>query len=435
MIFQPIPKLQANQNSINKMKTSKNIRVRFAPSPTGALHIGGVRTALYNYLFAKKHNGSFVLRIEDTDQTRFVPNAEKYIIDALNWAGIPFDEGIGKNEKFAPYRQSERKEIYQKHIEILLEKGKAYYAFDSQEELEHLRKDKKNDKVNFMYNWSNRENLNNSIALPKEIVAEKLKNKTPFVIRFKNEPNEDLILNDKIRGEIKVNTSHLEDKILFKSDGLPTYHLANVVDDHLMEISHIIRGEEWLPSMALHILLYQSFGWEIPEFAHLPLILKPSGKGKLSKRDGDKFGFPVFPMNFTDEKTGEISMGYKEEGYSKEAFVNALAFLGWNPGDEKEIYSLEELIQDFSLERVNKSGAKFSIEKVKWFNQQHLQNKNSEELYTDFKPILEDKNISAEKQTVIQVLDLIKERAVFVKDFWELSHFFLKTQNHTLKSL
>jgi glutamyl-tRNA synthetase len=408
---------------------SKEIRVRFAPSPTGPLHIGGVRTALFNYLFAKKNNGTFILRIEDTDQNRYVANAEQYIIDSLNWCNIPFDEGPGKNEKFGPYRQSERKDIYKQYADFLIKNDKAYYAFDTTEELDTHRKDHEAKKKTFIYNWHNREKLNNSFTLSKDEVAKKIANGDKYVIRFKTPTNRILQMQDIIRGEIKIDTNLLDDKILFKSDGMPTYHLANIVDDHLMKISHVIRGEEWLPSMALHILLYEAFEWKTPKFAHLPLILKPVGKGKLSKRDGDKLGFPVFPLEYKNEKTGEISRGYREDGYFPEAVVNMLALLGWNPGTEQEIFNLDELIQVFELEKVSKSGAKFNPEKAKWFNQQHLQQKSNTELARLFLPIIKSKlDESAfnnlDIKYIEKVISLIKERAVFVDDFWELGNYF-----------
>jgi len=405
---------------------TENVRVRFAPSPTGPLHIGGVRTALFNYLFAKKHNGTFVLRIEDTDQTRYVANAEQYIIDSLEWCNIPFDEGPGKNEKFGPYRQSERKDLYKKYADQLIETGWAYYAFDTAEELDAHRKDHEEKGKTFIYNWHNRLKLNNSLALPADEVAAKINAGEKYVIRFKTPQDETLILQDEIRGTIKVETNTLDDKVLFKSDGMPTYHLANIVDDHLMEISHVIRGEEWLPSLPLHELLYRAFDWKAPKFAHLPLILKPVGKGKLSKRDGDKLGFPVFPLEYTNEQTGDVSRGYKEDGYFADAFINMLAFLGWNPGTEQEIFSLEELTEAFDLSRVSKSGAKFSPDKTKWFNQQYLQQKSNEELTALFLPILEEKGISTDKDQAEKVVSLIKERATFVADFWELSSFFFE---------
>lgn len=403
-----------------------NVRVRFAPSPTGPLHIGGVRTALFNYLFAKKYNGTFVLRIEDTDQTRYVANAEQYIIDALKWCNIPFDEGPGINEKFGPYRQSERKELYKKYADELIEKGWAYYAFDTAEELDAHRKNHEENGKTFTYNWHNREKLNSSLALSAEEVKAKLAAGNKYVVRFKTPQDETLILEDEIRGKIKIDTNVLDDKVLFKSDGMPTYHLANIVDDHLMEISHVIRGEEWLPSLPLHELLYKAFDWKAPKFAHLPLILKPVGKGKLSKRDGDKLGFPVFPLAYTNEQTGDISRGYKEDGYFADAFINMLAFLGWNPGTEQEIFSLEALVEDFDLSRVSKSGAKFSPDKTKWFNQQYLQQKSNKELAALYTDILTKKNITTEVEFTEKVVSLIKERATFVADFWELSSFFFE---------
>ncbi|WP_159949652.1 glutamate--tRNA ligase [Polaribacter septentrionalilitoris] len=403
-----------------------NVRVRFAPSPTGPLHIGGVRTALYNYLFAKKHNGTFVLRIEDTDQTRYVANAEQYIIDALEWCAIPFDEGPGKNEKFGPYRQSERKDLYKKYADQLIGTGWAYYAFDSSEELDAHRKQHEAEGKTFIYNWHNREKgrLVNSLVLSDDEVQQRINSGEKFVVRFKTPQDETLILEDEIRGTIKIDTNTLDDKILFKSDGMPTYHLANIVDDHLMEISHVIRGEEWLPSLPLHSLLYRAFGWESPKFAHLPLILKPVGKGKLSKRDGDKLGFPVFPLEYTNEVNGDVSCGYKEDGYFADAFINMLAFLGWNPGTEQEIFSLEELVKTFDLKRVSKSGAKFSPDKTKWFNQQYMQSKPDEELTDLYLPILAEKGIIAEKDYVQKVVSSVKERAIFIQDFWGLSSFF-----------
>jgi glutamyl-tRNA synthetase len=404
---------------------SDKVRVRFAPSPTGPLHIGGVRTALFNYLFAKKHNGTFILRIEDTDQNRYVANAEKYIVDALEWCNIPFDEGPSKNEKFGPYRQSERKDLYKQYADFLIESGNAYYDFDTTEELDFHRKDHEAKKKTFIYNWHNREKLNNSLSLSKEEVSKKLAKGDKYVIRFKTPTDEILVMQDIIRGEVKIDTNVLDDKILFKSDGMPTYHLANIVDDHLMEITHVIRGEEWLPSMALHILLYSAFDWKAPEFAHLPLILKPTGKGKLSKRDGDKLGFPVFPLEYLDEKKNEVSRGYREDGYFPEAMINMLAFLGWNPGTEQEIFSLEELIQAFSLDKVNKAGARFDLDKTKWFQQQYMQQKSDEDLTKLFKSIIVNKvKQSVDENYVTKVISLIKERATFVADFWDLSSFF-----------
>ena len=407
---------------------NSTVRVRFAPSPTGPLHIGGVRTALYNYLFAKKNNGTFILRIEDTDQTRYVANAEKYIIDSLNWCNIPFDEGPGKNEKFGPYRQSERKEIYKKYAEILLEKGWAYYAFDTAESLDFLRKEHEENGKTFIYNWHNRTKgkLINSLILTEEEVQKKIQNGDDFVIRFKSPQDEILEMEDEIRGKISIDTNTLDDKVLFKSDGMPTYHLANIVDDHLMEITHVIRGEEWLPSMALHILLYRAFDWKAPKFAHLPLILKPVGKGKLSKRDGDQLGFPVFPLAYKNDETGDVSRGYKEDGFFEDGLINMLALLGWNPGTEQEIFSLSELIQVFDLKRVSKSGAKFNPDKTKWFNQQYMQQKSVVELANLYKPILKEKGIEGDKNMIEKVVSLVKERAVFVADFWKLSNFFFE---------
>ncbi|GGK30518.1 glutamate--tRNA ligase [Yeosuana aromativorans] len=405
---------------------SNTVRVRFAPSPTGPLHIGGVRTALFNYLFAKKHNGTFILRIEDTDQNRYVEGAEQYIVDALNWCNIPFDEGPGKNEKFGPYRQSERKDIYADYAKQLIDSGHAYYAFDTAEELDFHRKDHEAKGKTFIYNWHNREKLTNSISLSKENVEKKLANGVDYVIRFKSPKDETLHLTDIIRGYIKIDTNILDDKVLFKSDGMPTYHLANIVDDHLMEITHVIRGEEWLPSLALHQQLYTAFGWNAPEFAHLPLILKPTGKGKLSKRDGDKMGFPVFPLEWVDPQTKDVSKGYKEEGYFAESVVNFLALLGWNPGTEQEIFSLHELVNAFELERVHKAGARFDPEKIKWFNHHYMQEQNNTQLAELFKAQHSSKLNSIDIGYIALVIGLIKERATFVSDFWELSHYFFK---------
>jgi glutamyl-tRNA synthetase len=403
-----------------------NVRVRFAPSPTGPLHIGGVRTALYNYLFAKKHNGTFILRIEDTDQTRYVKNAEQYIIDALKWCNIPFDEGPNTNEKFGPYRQSERKEIYKEYADQLIDIGWAYYAFDTSEDLDIHRKGHEKEGKTFIYNWHNREKgrLINSLVLSADEVQNRINTGENYVIRFKTPQDEILEMDDEIRGKITIDTNTLDDKILFKGDGMPTYHLANIVDDHFMEISHVIRGEEWLPSMPLHVLLYRAFGWNTPKFAHLPLILKPVGKGKLSKRDGDKLGFPVFPLAYTNEETNDISRGYKEDGYFADAFINMLAFLGWNPGTEQELFSLEALIQAFDLNRVSKSGAKFSPEKASWFQQQYMQTKEDALLTDLYIPILTKKGIDKDREYVQKVVSEIKERAIFVADFWDLSSFF-----------
>ena len=400
---------------------SKQVRVRFAPSPTGPLHIGGVRTALFNYLFAKKNNGVFYLRIEDTDQNRFVPGAEAYIMEALEWLGIAPSETVGKNEKFGPYRQSERKEIYKQYADQLINSGWAYYAFDTAEALDAHRKQHEAEGKTFIYNWHNREKLDTSLVISKEETEKRIAAGEDYVIRFKTPVNETLHLQDIIRGDIKFETNLLDDKVLFKSDGMPTYHLANIVDDHLMETSHVIRGEEWLPSMPLHSLLYKAFGWETPEFAHLPLILKPIGNGKLSKRDGDKMGFPVFPLEWKTEEG--ISSGYREKGFFPEAVVNFLALLGWNDGTEQEIFTLEELCEKFDLNRVHKAGAKFDPEKNKWFNHHYLQEQTNESLAKAFAPILVEKGI-ATSLDVLKIVSLIKERANFVSEFWELSDYF-----------
>ncbi len=401
-----------------------DIRVRFAPSPTGPLHMGGVRTALYNYLFAKQNKGKFILRIEDTDQNRFVSNAEQYITDSLAWANISPDEGPDHNELYGPYRQSERSAIYKKYIQELIDTGKAYYAFDTNTELNRLREQEESQKNVFAYNHKNRKELDNSISKGIEYALNKIKDGCEYVVRFKINPDINLELQDEIRGKMHVNTSVLDDKILFKSDGLPTYHFANIVDDHLMKISHVIRGEEWLPSLALHTLLYDAFDWEKPVFAHLPLILKPVGKGKLSKRDGDKLGFPVFALNYTNPANGDISKGYKESGYLPEAFVNMLALLGWNPGTEQELFDLEELVKTFSLERVSKSGAKFSPEKAIWFNHEYLKNKSYSELKPYYVSYLQNNNIAEDFELNHTIVDLIKERANFPADLWELSKYF-----------
>ncbi|MBU2974917.1 glutamate--tRNA ligase [Zobellia sp. B3R18] len=405
---------------------SQRVRVRFAPSPTGPLHIGGVRTALFNYLFAKKHGGDFILRIEDTDQNRYVKGAEQYIIDALNWCGLTFDEGPGLKGDFGPYRQSERKHLYKQYAEELITKGKAYYAFDTAEKLDAHRKDHEAKGKTFIYNWHNRLKLNNSLSFMPEEVQKRLDAGEDYVVRFLTPPDEKLQLKDRVRGTIEIDTNVLDDKVLYKSDGMPTYHLANIVDDHLMEITHVIRGEEWLPSLALHQQLYDAFEWQAPEFAHLPLIMKPVGKGKLSKRDGEKMGFPVFPLTWNE------SVGYKEAGYFSDAVVNFLALLGWNPGTEQEIFSLEELVDSFSLERVNKSGARFDPDKTKWYNQQYLQTKTNKELAGLYAEILESKSVSVgdkSKDYLEKVVGLIKERAVFVSDFWDLSDYFFQAPN------
>jgi len=403
---------------------SKQVRVRFAPSPTGPLHIGGVRTALFNYLFAKKNNGVFYLRIEDTDQTRFVPGAEAYIMEALEWLGISPEETVGKNEKFGPYRQSDRKDLYQTYADQLINSGWAYYAFDTPEALDALRKEQEAEGKTFIYNHTIREKLDTSLVISSEEVAKRIANGEHYVIRFKTPVDETLHLKDIIRGDVKFETSLLDDKVLFKSDGMPTYHLANIVDDHLMETSHVIRGEEWLPSMPLHVLLYRAFGWDAPEFAHLPLILKPVGNGKLSKRDGDKLGFPVFPLEWKTEEG--ISSGYREKGFFPEAVINFLALLGWNDGTDKELFSLEELVESFDLNRVHKSGAKFDPEKNKWFNHQYLIKQNNEDLAKSFTPILVEKGVDVSKYDITRIVSLIKERAHFVSEFWDLTDFFFQ---------
>jgi glutamyl-tRNA synthetase len=402
---------------------SQKVRVRFAPSPTGPLHIGGVRTALYNYLFAKKHGGDFVLRIEDTDSQRFVPGAEEYIIEALTWLGLQFDEGTHIGGKYAPYRQSERKEIYRKYVDILIEKGAAYIAFDTPGELASKRE----VVSNFQYDASTRGGMRNSLTLSKEEVQSLIDAGYQYVVRFRVEPDREVSVNDIIRGEVKYNSSVLDDKVLYKSaDHLPTYHLANIVDDHLMEITHVIRGEEWLPSAPLHVLLYQAFGWEetMPQFAHLPLLLKPEGNGKLSKRDGDRLGFPVFPLEWKDPHSGEISSGYRESGYLPEAVINFLALLGWNPGNDKEIMPMDELIRLFTLEKCSKSGAKFDYEKGKWFNHQYIQLRPDSEIANIFYPILEERGIDFPLDYVQTVVGLVKERVSFVKELWDQSSCF-----------
>lgn len=402
---------------------SQKVRVRFAPSPTGPLHIGGVRTALYNYLFAKKNNGDFILRIEDTDSQRFVPGAEEYIIEALTWLGLKFDEGTHIGGTHAPYRQSERKEIYKKYVDILIQKGAAYIAFDTPEELTAKRE----AVSNFQYDASTRGEMRNSLTLSQEEVQSLIDGGNQYVVRFKIEAGQEVLVNDVIRGEVKYNSSVLDDKVLYKSaDHLPTYHLANIVDDHLMEITHVIRGEEWLPSAPLHVLLYKAFGWEdsMPQFAHLPLLLKPEGNGKLSKRDGDRLGFPVFPLEWKDPQSGEISSGYRESGYLPEAVINFLALLGWNPGNDQEIMSMEELIQLFALEKCSKSGAKFDYEKGKWFNHQYIQLRPNSEIATIFYPILQDKGIESPLQYIETVVGLVKERVSFVKELWDQASFF-----------
>lgn len=417
---------------------TNRIRVRFAPSPTGPLHIGGVRTALYNYLFAKKHQGDMLLRIEDTDQLRLVSGAEEYIVESLKWCGINYNEGVGVGGPHAPYRQSERKGIYKEYALDLIEKKFAYYAFDTAEELDNLRKSHEAEKKTFQYDQKNRMHLNNSLTLPEAKVQELIESGAPYVIRLKIPENEKIVINDLIRGEVIFDSSLLDDKVIFKSDGLPTYHLANVVDDHLMEISHVIRGEEWLPSAPLHILLYRYLGWEndMPQFAHLPLLLKPDGNGKLSKRDGDRLGFPVFPLRWTDPKSGEISSGYRESDYIPEAFINMLALLGWNPGTEQEIFTMDQLIESFSLERVGKSGSKFSPEKAKWFNHQYIQMKTDEELAALFMPVLESKNIKTTPAFAAKICSLVKERITFSHEIWDqASYFFTAPAEYDAKSV
>jgi len=400
------------------------VRVRFAPSPTGPLHIGGVRTALYNYLFARKHSGTFILRIEDTDQTRFVGGAEEYIMEALKWSGITVDEGINEGGGYGPYRQSDRKKIYRQYADMLFDRGYAYYAFDTPGELEALRLESEKEGKTFIYGSKIRGKLKNSFSLSDVDWNSRLDNGDPYVIRFKMVADEEIHFHDIIRGHIVVNTDTLDDKVLFKSDGMPTYHLAHMVDDHLMKISHVIRGEEWLPSLPLHILLYRAFGWDPPLFAHLPLLLKPDGKGKLSKRDGDRMGFPVFPLFWP---YGETAKGYREEGYYPEAFVNMLALLGWNPGTEQELFSMDELIEAFSLERVGKSGSRFDPEKAKWFNHQYLQKKTNNQLALEFREFLRAKGYHCDMVRLEMLVSLVKERVSFVKDIWEQTDFFFKS--------
>ena len=426
----------------------RRTRVRFAPSPTGPLHMGGVRTALYNYLYAKQHGGDFILRIEDTDSQRFVPGAEQYIIEALNWCGIVPDEGVDADGKVvsvasekhphAPYRQSERRAIYRAYAEELVAKGWAYYAFDSSEELAARRASAEANGQTFIYNYETRATLRNSLTLPAEEVARLLEETTDWTVRFKMPCDRVVEMDDLIRGHVEVNTATLDDKVLWKrADELPTYHLANIVDDHLMEITEVIRGEEWLPSLPLHFLLYEAFGWTdtMPRFAHLPLLLKPVGNGKLSKRDGDKMGFPVFPLNWVNSD-GETYRGYREDGYFPEAFVNLLAFLGWNPGDEREILSMSELIDAFSLEHVSKSGAKFNPEKAKWYNKEYLRMKSSAELAALYEPILKAHGVVCDRAYVEKVIDVIKDRATFVADFWTAApYLFVAPTEYVEKDL
>ena len=403
--------------------SERRVRVRFAPSPTGALHIGGVRTALYNYLFAKQHNGDMVFRIEDTDSSRFVPGAEEYIIESFRWLGIPFDEGVSFGGKYGPYRQSERRAIYKKYVDQLLADGKAYIAFDTPEELEA----KRNEIKNFQYDAHTRGMMRNSLTLPKEEVEQLIADGKQYVVRFKVEPGEEVHVHDLIRGDVVIKSDILDDKVLYKSaDELPTYHLANIVDDHLMEISHVIRGEEWLPSAPLHVLLYRAFGWEdtMPQFAHLPLLLKPDGKGKLSKRDGDRLGFPVFPLEWHDPKTGEVSSGFREQGYFPEAVINFLALLGWNPGTEQELFTLDELVKAFDISKCSKAGAKFDFQKGIWFNHEYILKKRDDEIAQLFAPIVGGNGVEESLERVTQVVHMMKDRVNFVKELWPLCSFF-----------
>jgi len=400
------------------------VRVRFAPSPTGPLHIGGVRTCLYNYLFSKQHNGKLILRIEDTDQTRFAPGAEAYIVESFKWLGITFDEGVHIGGKHEPYKQSERMHIYKKYADELIEKGWAYYAFDTPETLDAKRKEAEAEKKTFQYDMTTRVNMCNSLTLSPEETAEKLKGN--FAVRFKYPENTEIFIHDLIRGEVKINSQLLDDKVLFKSDGLPTYHLANVVDDHLMEITHVIRGEEWLPSAPLHVMLYKAFDWQAPQFAHLPLLLKPDGNGKLSKRDGDRLGFPVFPLQWKDPVNGEIYSGYREGGYLPEAVNNFLALLGWNPGTEEEVMTMQQLVERFSLEKVSKSGAKFDLDKARWFNHYYIQQKPDAALAEIFAQQLAEKNIHPTIEKVEKAISLVKERVYYTTDFWNQSTFLFQ---------
>ena len=405
----------------------EEVRVRFAPSPTGALHIGGVRTALYNYLLARKHGGTMILRIEDTDQNRFVPGAEEYIRKSLDWVGINIDEGVGVGGPYAPYRQSERKEIYRQYAQQLIDTGAAYYAFDTEAELEAMRERLKAAGVAIQqYNSITRLEMRNSLTLKPEEVKEMIDAGTPYVIRLKVPRKEEVRLNDLIRGWVMVHSSQIDDKVLMKSDGMPTYHLANVVDDYLMKISHVIRGEEWLPSAPLHVLLYKFLGWEkqMPQFAHLPLLLKPDGNGKLSKRDADRLGFPIFPMTWKDPESGELAIGYKEAGYLPEALINFLAFLGWNPGTTQEVFSMDELVKEFSLERINKAGARFDILKAQWYNQHYLREKSTQELVSFLKDSLQTENIASSPETLEKIVTVMRDRVTFPQDFWQQGRYF-----------
>lgn len=416
--------------------SERKVRVRFAPSPTGALHIGGVRTALYNYLFAKAHGGEFILRIEDTDSTRFVEGAEEYIIESLEWLGIKFDEGVSYGGNYGPYRQSERRDIYRKYVDQLLGEGKAYIAFDTPKELEAKRK----SHDNFQYDASTRREMRNSLSLPAEEVARLIAEGTQYVVRFRVEAGQEVVVKDIIRGEVSFNSSVLDDKVLYKSsDDLPTYHLANIVDDHLMEVSHVIRGEEWLPSAPLHVLLYRAFGWEdtMPQFAHLALLLKPDGNGKLSKRDGDRLGFPVFPLRFVDPKTGEVSSGYRESGYLPEAVVNFVALLGWNPGgDVNETMSMEELVQHFRLERCSKAGAKFDYNKGLWFNHHYIQEADNRLLAEGLVPTLKEQGLDIQLDKLAVAIGLVKERCQKLTELWEqVAYFFVAPTSYDEKTV
>lgn len=411
---------------------TEQIRVRFAPSPTGPLHIGGVRTALYNFLFARKHNGKFILRIEDTDQSRFVPGAEQYIIESLAWCGIHFDEGINEGGPFSPYRQSERKQIYSQYASMLVDKGLAYYAFDTSSELELVKtRFKSQENPNPQYDSRIRLLMDNSLSGGIDKAVKRIEAGDPYVIRILIPENEEIVVNDLIRGEVRVHSSVLDDKVLFKSDGMPTYHLANIVDDHLMEISHVIRGEEWLPSAPLHVLLYRCFEWVPPKFAHLPLILKPDGPGKLSKRDGDRMGFPVFPLQWTDPHSGDISSGYRESGYLPDAFINMLALLGWNPGDDRELISMDELISLFSIEKVGKSGSRFDPDKAKWFNHSYIQQKPDHDLIALFKEVVQSHGYQADNPVLVKIIALTKERITLIPDIWkQIWFFFMKPKEY-----
>lgn len=424
-----------HNNGFYDKKMERKVRVRFAPSPTGALHIGGVRTALYNYLFAKQHGGDLVFRIEDTDSNRFVPGAEEYIIESFRWLGIKFDEGVSFGGNYGPYRQSERREIYKEYVNKLIDAGKAYIAFDTPEELNAKREEIQN----FQYDAHTRLEMRNSLAMQKEEVDQLIEDGQQYVVRFKIDPGEEIIVDDIIRGEVHVKSDILDDKVLYKSaDELPTYHLANIVDDHLMEITHVIRGEEWLPSAPLHVLLYKAFGWEdtMPRFAHLPLLLKPEGKGKLSKRDGDRLGFPVFPLEWHDPKTGEVSSGYRESGYFPEAVINFLALLGWNPGTDEEIYSLSEMVKLFNLSKCSKAGAKFDYKKCQWFNHAYILQKSPEEIASLFAPAVANNGVDCSMERITEVVRMMKDRVTFVSELWALcSFFFIAPHSYDVKTV